>query len=199
MSAMKVRELIERLQSMEQDARVTILIRGADGGCGNWDDVTVDGIEQVGAGFRATVRVRPHEDLTFDCPEPSAGVPDSCFIIAFANVQTEAYTVNCRNGFWDIRNKFLESGMVGARETVALSCLALVTSEVAEAMEAVRKHPVETWGNHSTKDTVVRELAGTVIRCMDLAERFKLPLATAITAEIAANSKRGYMHGGKAA
>jgi NTP pyrophosphatase (non-canonical NTP hydrolase) len=121
------------------------------------------------------------------------------FVVVFNNVQAEAYTVNCQNGFWDARNKLIESGMVGAVETVALSCLALVTSEVAEAMEAVRKHDLKTWGDADTKDTLVAELAGTVIRCMDLAERFNLPLAQAIVREIERNSKRGYMHGGKAA
>lgn len=121
------------------------------------------------------------------------------FVVVFNNVQAQAFTVNCQNGFWDSRNKLIESGMVGSVETVALSCLALVTSEVAEAMEAVRKHDLKTWGDADTKDTLVRELAGTVIRCMDLSERFNLPLAQAIVREIEANAKRGYMHGGKAA
>ena len=44
-----------------------------------------------------------------------------------------------------------------------------------------------------------RELAGTVIRCMDIAERFDLRLAEAIVEEIKANAERGFRHGGKAA
>jgi hypothetical protein len=121
------------------------------------------------------------------------------FAIVFADVQAEAYTINCRNGWWDARDKIMESGMVGAIPTVVIGCLGLVTSEVAEAMEAARKHDPETWRDAQTKDTLVRELAGTVVRCMDLAERLHLPLADAIVEELKANAGRGYMHGGKAA
>ena len=50
-----------------------------------------------------------------------------------------------------------------------------------------------------TRITLIRELAGTVVRCMDLAGRLNLPLGDAIIEELKANSSRGYMHGGKAA
>ena len=121
------------------------------------------------------------------------------FAISFGDAQADAYMINVRNGWWDARNKMLESGMVGAQQTVVISCLGLITSEVAEAMEAVRKHDPNTWADHKTKDTMIRELAGTVVRCMDLAGRLNLPLGDAIIEELKANSSRGYMHGGKAA
>lgn len=121
------------------------------------------------------------------------------FSIVFADVQAEAFTINCDNGWWDARDKIMESGMVGAVPTVVIGCLGLVTSEVAEAMEAARKHDPETWRDAQSKDTLVRELAGTVVRCMDLAERLHLPLADAIIEELKANAGRGYMHGGKSA
>jgi hypothetical protein len=114
-------------------------------------------------------------------------------------MQDEAHTINCRNGWWDARDKMLDSAMAGATQTVVIACLGLVTSEVAEAMEAARKHDPETWRDAQTKDTLVRELAGTVVRCMDLAGRFSLPLADAIVEELKANAGRGYMHGGKSA
>ena len=121
------------------------------------------------------------------------------FIHSFQVAQRSAYGVNCRNGWWDDRNKIMESGELNAVQIVTLSCLGLVASEAAEAMEAVRKDNFATWGNHAAKDTLVRELAGTVVRCMDLAERFDLPLAEAIVEEIKANAERGFRHGGKAA
>jgi NTP pyrophosphatase (non-canonical NTP hydrolase) len=74
-----------------------------------------------------------------------------------------------------------------------------VTSEVAEAMEAVRKHAPATWGDWQSKDTLVRELAGTIVRVMDLAHHLDLPLGDALLAEIEANANRGFMHGGKKA
>lgn len=121
------------------------------------------------------------------------------FIEAFNYAQYSAHSVNVANGWWDDRNKIIKSGMAGAQPIVVIGCLGLVTSEVAEAMEAARKHDPKTWADSKTKDTLVRELAGTVVRCMDLAARFDLPLGDAIVEEIKANSERGYKHGGKAA
>lgn len=121
------------------------------------------------------------------------------FIQAFQKAQSGAYRINVENGWWDDRNAIMESGSANSVQIVILSCLGLVTSEVSEAMEAVRKHNFATWGNHTAKDTMVRELAGTIVRCMDLAERFDMPLAEAIVEEIKANAERGFRHGGKAA
>ncbi len=121
------------------------------------------------------------------------------FVHSFQVAQRSAHGVNYRNGWWDDRNKIMESGIPNSVQIVTLSCLGLVTSEVAEAMEAVRKQAFATWGNHAAKDTLVREIAGTIVRCMDLAERLDLPLAEAIVEEIKAASERGYKHGGKAA
>lgn len=121
------------------------------------------------------------------------------FAFYFQLAQRGAFNVNTLNGWWDDRNGILESKLPGAVAIVVIGCLGLVHSEVSEAVEAVRKHDPATWGDAQTKDTLVRELAGTVVRCMDLAERFDLPLAEAIVEEIKANSERGYKHGGKAA
>jgi len=121
------------------------------------------------------------------------------FIDSFQIAQRSAHGVNYRNGWWDDRDKIMESGIPNAVPLVTIACLGLVGTEVAEAIEAARKHDFATWGNHTTKDTMVRELAGTIVRCMDLAERFDMPLAEAIVEEIKANAERGFRHGGKAA
>lgn len=125
--------------------------------------------------------------------------PTEKFIREFDALQGATHAVNVRNGFWDARRAIVASGLKSAEANVVLACLGLVTSEVAEAMEAARKHQRETWADAETKDTLVRELAGTVIRCMDLANELGLPLARAIVVETNANMARGYMHGGKAA
>lgn len=121
------------------------------------------------------------------------------FEIHFRAVQQVAHHINVANGWWDDRRRLMTSGVPGAQANVILACLALVTSEVAEAMEAVRKHDPNTWADAETKDTLVRELGGAVVRCMDLAGELDLPLAEAIRAEIDANAARGFRHGGKAA
>lgn len=121
------------------------------------------------------------------------------FIDSFQIAQRSAHGVNCRNGWWDDRDKIMESGIPNAVPLVTIACLGMVGTEVAEAIEAARKHEFATWGDHTTKDTLVRELAGTIVRCMDIAERFDLPLAEAIVEEIKAARERGYKHGGNAA
>ena len=117
----------------------------------------------------------------------------------FTYLSGSAYSVNVLNGWWEERRALIRSNLAGAKAHVVIACLGLVTSEVAEAMEAVRKQPPETWADAETKDTLVRELAGAVVRCMDLAGELDLPLAEAIRAEIRANTDRGHKHGGKSA
>lgn len=111
----------------------------------------------------------------------------------------EAWMVNANNGWWVDRRRIMASGLPGAVPTVVIACLGLVTSEVVEAMEAVRKHDPATWGNVKTKDTLARELAGATVRIMDLAAELDIDLGNAIHHEVEANKARGYKHGGKAA
>jgi len=63
----KVRELIERLQTMEQDATVTVRITAMIVSKGHprpFDsEVRIDGVQQHGAGFKATVRLDPEDEL----------------------------------------------------------------------------------------------------------------------------------------
>lgn len=126
------------------------------------------------------------------------------FTKAFSAVQNEAHLVNVMNRWWDDR-KAIDNMLYTTpklrevnRRQMIISLLGLVDSEVAEAMEAVRKHPEETWSDSATKDTLVRELGGAIVRIMDLAEHLGLPLAEAIEAEIESNKTRGVKHGGKA-
>lgn len=109
-----------------------------------------------------------------------------------------AYRVNVANGWWGDRNDIAVQGPEG-RAIVILAALGLVTSEVAEAMEAVRKHDPATWRDTKAKDTLARELGGAVVRLMDLAAWLGIDLGQAVIEEIEANASRGYKHGGKAA
>ena len=76
--------------------------------------------------------------------------------------------------------------------------LALIHSEVSEALEAARKgmpasEKIPDIGNFE------EELADTVIRCLDLATRMNLDLGAAIVKKVNYNEGRPYMHGGKRA
>lgn len=126
----------------------------------------------------------------------------STFVLMFGLKQAEAHEVNVSNGWWDERyvtENLCVKHCINHSPSLAIELIGLAHTELSEAVEAARKHPEEKWGDHTTKDTMVRELAGTVVRIMDMAEYFELPLAQAIEAEIEANRTRGYMHGGKAA
>lgn len=124
------------------------------------------------------------------------------FIEQFSLVQSVAHDVNLKNGWWDQRlNISRACGHVDIdnRPNLAIELIGLIQTEPSEAVEAARKHDLSRWSDHTKPRTMVRELAGTVVRIMDMAEYFGLPLAKAIKAEIEANRKRGYMHGGKKA
>lgn len=72
--------------------------------------------------------------------------------------------------------------------------LALIHSEVSEALEAFRKNDLANFGE---------ELADILIRVLDLAGGVMvdpdqgLDIDQAVTAKLEVNSKRGYRHGGK--
>jgi NTP pyrophosphatase (non-canonical NTP hydrolase) len=140
------------------------------------------------------MRTPPEKVRPYHLPEKERGQ----FLNLFHEVGLCAFEVNYANGWWDTRDKAIEV-MPELAPTIYIGCLGLVTSEVAEAMEAVRKHDPATWGDAETKDTLVRELAGTIVRVMDLAHHLDLPLGDALLAEIEANANRGFMHGGKKA
>jgi NTP pyrophosphatase (non-canonical NTP hydrolase) len=74
------------------------------------------------------------------------------------------------------------------RETGTL--LMLIVGEVAEAMEADRRH--------EGKDRVTEELADVIIRIFDFCGEKGLDLETAILEKMEFNKTRDYKHGGKA-
>lgn len=126
----------------------------------------------------------------------SAAIP---FVAYFGAMQVTVYRVNDRNGWWDDRREYIRSGLPGAAENTMCALIGLIHTELSEAIEAARKHPQSTWSDSKTKDTMVREFAGAVVRIMDACAAFNLPLGAAIVEEVNANALRGYRHGGKAA
>lgn len=68
------------------------------------------------------------------------------------------------------------------------SVLALIHSEISEALEAYRNHD---------KDLFVEELADVAIRLFDLSHGLGVSLAPAILDKLNKNRGRGFRHGGK--
>lgn len=97
--------------------------------------------------------------------------------------------------------------------------LMLITTEVAEAMEAYRKHGTAPWSTYETTgyvgeatiedfeaagipakpEGVASELADVVIRVGDMCGYLGIDLDAAIAEKLAFNATRSWRHGGKLA
>jgi NTP pyrophosphatase (non-canonical NTP hydrolase) len=97
-------------------------------------------------------------------------------------MQKQAHDTAVENGWWDQARNELE-------------LIALIMSELGEAVEAVRE------GSMSHKipghTGLAEELADVVIRVMDMAEQYGIDLSVAIISKNHYNKSRPYRHGGK--
>lgn len=75
----------------------------------------------------------------------------------------------------------------------------LMVTELAEAVEAHRKGGISQMDDHlPEREALTCELADTIIRAMDLAGDFGLPLGEVICEKLEFNRSRPVRHGGKA-
>lgn len=99
----------------------------------------------------------------------------------FAALAVDIHQMNYSNGFWD-----------GSQDSFGQK-IALVHSELSEALEADRKNLMDD----KLPDRPGREveLADAMIRIFDLAGRYGMDLGGALVAKIAYNASRPYKHG----
>jgi NTP pyrophosphatase (non-canonical NTP hydrolase) len=99
--------------------------------------------------------------------------------------------INIANG-WDVTNAFDWPEGQKPKEEAAnklAAKLALIHSEVSEALEALRA------GN---RENYAEELADVVIRVLDHAAGLNIDIGQEIELKLERNASRGYRHGGKA-
>lgn len=134
---------------------------------------------------------------------PVAAAPLIGFAQAFRETAREVHATARLKGWWDSRD-----GMerLAASETPALleftkatldaACIALIHSELSEAIEAARAGdpPDDKVPEYSG---VEAELADVIIRIMDIAAHRGWRVGDAVEAKMAMNRTRSRMHGGK--
>lgn len=105
-------------------------------------------------------------------------------------IQKEAYRIAREHGFWD-----------GPEQDNIPTKIALIHEEASEALKAFRQNDMELRWVDSADPTVGKpegfgvELADTVIRIADLAERLGIDLTELIWLKMAYNEGRPHMHG----
>ena len=77
------------------------------------------------------------------------------------------------------------------------SKLALVHSEVSEALEALRDRKVYEYFENGKPGGVTTEIADVIIRCLDLLIQLNVDAEAAIAMKMEYNRTRPFKHGGK--
>lgn len=108
------------------------------------------------------------------------------FFSSFQTVQQLAHANAVRKGFW---------GTPGNTERNFGEAIALVHSELSEALESWRAASDAPDEHVPTHESVAVELADAIIRIMDIAEGFGYNVAEALVAKIAFNAGRPHKHG----
>lgn len=111
------------------------------------------------------------------------------FVALLDALANEAHSNSRNHGFW--------KDEPASPTRYKLSAIALMHSELSEAVEGIRKGLKDD--HLPNRSMEIAELADTVIRILDYAGAYDLPLAAVILEKMAYNKGRPFMHGDKKA
>jgi hypothetical protein len=120
------------------------------------------------------------------------------FVRSFRQLAELAHENSRAKGFWSLIEELKTHPRFSEIEVIwKISRAGLVHSEVSESVEGIRKNLAD---DHLPERSMeVAELADTVIRILDYAGAYNLPLAEVILEKMAYNTGRPFMHGDKRA
>ncbi len=131
--------------------------------------------------------------------------PNAVIRFGMQLLQDDIHVYSQSKGWWEnheeLRKVLLsvkgEEGLQEADLLYKMSRTMLMVTELSEGVESLRHgDPPDDKVPEFSGYTV--ELADTMIRILDTAARFKLPVIDAVVAKMEVNRNRPYMHGGKA-
>lgn len=118
-------------------------------------------------------------------------------MIDLLHLQTKIHDTAKAHGWWDD----FDIADTGAYARYISTKLALIHSEISEALEELRKTPtvlMTYYGKDDKPEGFGIELADAIIRIMDLCAALGIDLEKCIEEKMAYNETRSYRHGGKA-
>lgn len=123
---------------------------------------------------------------------------DLNFVASLSRMADKAHANSRSKGFWSIVDDLKTHPRWAEIEVIwKLSRIALFHSEASECLEGIRKDlPDDHLPERSME---VAELADIVVRILDYAGAYDLPLGEVILEKMAYNSGRAFMHGDKRA